>query len=102
MGGVGHWQAPPGKLVFAQVSPLAHPFEEDWMQPFTVAQVTRVVPEASQYDPAPAWQAATVGQAHMPVAGAQTCGEVQPTALVTTRQPLTIPQVMALAPSVEQ
>src|SRR5579871_231288 len=102
MGGVGHWQAPPGKLVSEQVSPLAHAFEEDWMQPFTVAHVTSVVPEESQYAPAPAWQAATVGQAQVPVAGAQACGAVQATVLVTTRQPLTMPQVMAVAPSVEQ
>jgi len=64
--------------------------------------VTRVSPVPSQYEPAPAWQAATVGQAQVPVVGEQTCGEVQPAVFVTTRQPLTIPQVIALVPSDEQ
>jgi hypothetical protein len=38
----------------------------------------------------------------VPVAGAQTCGEVHPTVVVTTRQPLTIPQVIWDVPSAEQ
>ena len=102
MGGVGHWQAPLGKLVLAQVSPLGQTFDDDWRQPFTIAQVVRSLPDESQYEPAPAWHAVTVGQAQVPVAGAQTWGEVHPTVLVTTRQPLTIPQVIALVPSLEQ
>jgi hypothetical protein len=38
----------------------------------------------------------------VPVAGAQTSGPVQPVVAVTTRQPLTIPQVIWDMPSVEQ
>jgi hypothetical protein len=48
MGGVGHWQAPFGKVVLAQVSPVAHGFDDDWRQPFTFAHVTTSVPVASQ------------------------------------------------------
>ena len=44
MGGVGHWQAPFGNVVFAQVSPDLHAFDDDWMHPFTAAQVTTWFP----------------------------------------------------------
>jgi hypothetical protein len=44
---VGHWQAPFGKLVLAQVNPLGQPLDDDWMQPFTAAQVIRL-PDESQ------------------------------------------------------
>jgi hypothetical protein len=54
IGGVGHWQAPFGKVVLAQVSPVWQGVDEDWMQPLTLEQVTRLPPLASQYDPAPA------------------------------------------------
>jgi hypothetical protein len=43
-----------------------------------------------------------VGQTQVPLAGAQTSGELQATVLVTTRQPPCIPQVTALRPSAEQ
>ena len=38
----------------------------------------------------------------MPLAGTQACGDEQTAVFVTTRQPLTIPQVTALARSAEQ
>ena len=48
MGGVGHWQVPFGNVVLAQVSPDMHAFEDDWMHPFTTAQVTTWFPAVSQ------------------------------------------------------
>jgi hypothetical protein len=47
MGGVGHWQAPFGKVVLAQVNPAGQALEDDWMQPLTAAQVTSL-PDESQ------------------------------------------------------
>ena len=44
IGGVGHWQAPFGKVVLAQVSPVWQGVDEDWMQPLTIEQVTRLPP----------------------------------------------------------
>jgi hypothetical protein len=100
--GAGQLQPADGKLP-AQTWPPLQLFVAAARHPLEVAQVIRL-PLPSQYDPAPAWQAATAGQAH-PAAVAfpeQICGAGQVLVAVWTRQPDTVPQVTTVAPSEAQ
>jgi hypothetical protein len=79
------------------------PVVEAARHPPAVAQVTRL-PLPSQYEPAPAWQAATAGHVQPATVALppQTCGDAQAFVAVWTRQPDTIPQVTTVTPSEAQ